>query len=59
MADTEGEHIDHIVEQGLLLDDDLRTETIVVLFYHPVDRTPNSIYVREGELVYNDKKSAP
>ena len=44
-----GDHSDLIVEQGLLLDDDLQTETMVMPFHYSVEQVLESINGRKGQ----------
>jgi hypothetical protein len=47
----EGEYSDLIVEQGLLQDDDLQTETMVMPFHYSAEQALDSLNVngRKGE----------
>jgi len=44
-----GDHSDLIVEQGLLKDDDLQTETMVMPFHYSVDQALDSLNGRKGK----------
>jgi hypothetical protein len=46
---AEGEYSDLIVEQGLLQDDDLQTETLVMPFHYTVDQALESVNNRKGQ----------
>jgi len=48
---AEGEYSDLMVEQGLLQDDDLQTETMVMPFHYTAEQALNSLngIVRKGE----------
>ncbi len=46
---ADGEHSDLIIEQGLLQDDDLQTETMVMPFHFSAEQILQSINGRKGE----------
>jgi hypothetical protein len=46
---AEGEYSDLIVEQGLLQDGDLQTETMVLPFHYSVDQALDSLNGRKGK----------
>ena len=46
---AEGDHSDLIVEQGLLQDDDLHTETYVMPFHYSAEQALESINGRKGK----------
>ncbi len=46
---AEGEYSDLIVEQGLLQDDDLQTQTMVVPFHYSAEQALDSINGRKGQ----------
>jgi len=46
---AKGEYSDLVVEQGLLQDDDLQTETMVVPFHYSVDQALESVNGRKGK----------
>ena len=46
---AEGEYSDLVVEQGLLQDDDLKTESLVMLFRYSVDQALERINSRKGK----------
>jgi hypothetical protein len=49
MLTAEGEYSDLIVEQGLLRDDDLQTQTMVLPFHYAVDQALDSISETPGK----------
>jgi hypothetical protein len=46
---AEGDYSDLIVEQGLLQDDDLQTETTVMPFHYTAKQALDSLNGRKGE----------
>ena len=46
---AEGDHSDLIVKQGLLQNDDLQTETMVMPFHYSAEQVLESVNGRKGE----------